>query len=73
MKLTECPTCHAPVRITHVLDDTDPDAVIDTLVDPNPSLHGTIRILDIATGGARSGDRRPGQYRPHYETCRGGA
>ena len=70
MKLTECPSCHAPVRLAVVVDESD-DTVAETLLDPSPSLHGSVRVVDLATGDARLGPRRPGQYRPHYETCRG--
>lgn len=75
MKLTECPACHAPVRTVLLADDLEPPdtSLLEVHVDPRPSLHGTIRIVDLAAGIGQPADRRAGQYRPHYETCRGRA
>jgi hypothetical protein len=63
--LTLCPLCHTTVR-TVTLDE---DTII--AIDPTPSLHGTIRLTDIATSTAQEAAPSPGQYRPHLDTCPG--
>lgn len=71
MKLTECTLCQAPVRTLMVEKDDDPGTHQTWLVDPTPSLHGWVVVTDLPTGQARTTERGPGRYRPHYETCKG--
>lgn len=74
MRLTECTLCHAPVRILTIHDDTDTELHDDQIkVDPLPSLHGWVQVIDVTASIAAYTDRSPGRYRPHYETCRGSA
>lgn len=74
MSISECSLCHFPVRIFQIEEsdeDGEPGLMTGVKVDPKPSLHGWIQLLNLATGEAVYADRGPGRYRPHYETCKG--
>lgn len=72
MRLSECGLCHRPVRVVVIHTDTDDELRDEHIkVDPVPSLHGWIQVLNLSTGLASYTDRGPNRYRPHYETCKG--
>lgn len=68
-----CPSCEAPVLVLDLVDATGAATGERVVLDPHPTLHGFYRRAHLLEHTATElDDRRPGSYRPHHETCRGG-
>jgi hypothetical protein len=70
MNRTRCPSCRQTIGQVTLLPYDDDLEPVDVNVDPVPSLHGRVAIVDVALGLAVLEPRAPGLYRLHSETCR---